>query len=451
MDGNNSVSSSSSGNYLARSQDPINGTPLSSGKGVGSEPLSSQKSAGVGAPVAGGSATNSSVLPIQFREYSYAMVRKKLNWCFQLHKTDLHEECTKYFQLKKSIGFLVFSNIIVTIVLIPASANLLNEDLMHIKEEDRHDAQIALSVIGLILAGLAFFIGWILFILQKDSLEFGMTTFWSSVWGVQSEEDEFTYCSWWWKILCCRSCCKKKALDDRVMYSSIEIPEKRTFFQQILAFLAIRQRYFSHMYVLVFLWYFMITFARRATLPRCHHDSFYDQGYSDFLSFFGGGHCSNEESVGSHMIGNGLAMIMIPVLFFSNFSELNIVMIWCCLFKIIVLYFIMCGIVNSFYTAPLVILWAISSGYVLVDIQVRNVMIFLTNRKLREILVENERLAEEMRANEMRHMIANVAHDLKTVSDFSLSPYQSTLLQLYSVTMCDVEFFSFFQVFQGIS
>lgn len=39
---------------------------------------------------------------------------------------------------------------------------------------------------------------------------------------------------------------------------------------------------------------------------------------------------------------------------------------------------------------------------------------FLLNRKLKDTLAENERMAEQTHANEMRHMIANVAHDLKT-------------------------------------
>ena len=39
---------------------------------------------------------------------------------------------------------------------------------------------------------------------------------------------------------------------------------------------------------------------------------------------------------------------------------------------------------------------------------------FLLNRKLKDALAENERMAEQTHANEMRHMIANVAHDLKT-------------------------------------
>jgi hypothetical protein len=40
---------------------------------------------------------------------------------------------------------------------------------------------------------------------------------------------------------------------------------------------------------------------------------------------------------------------------------------------------------------------------------------FLLAQNLKLLIQENERLADEFHANEMRHMIANVAHDLKTV------------------------------------
>lgn len=65
------------------------------------------------------------------------------------------------------------------------------------------------------------------------------------------------------------------------------------------------------------------------------------------------------------------------------------------------------------------------------DAQVHKVFFFLATRKLGGILEENERNAIHNHAQEMRHMIANVAHDLKTVSsafrlpNFVLTPFFS--------------------------
>lgn len=44
-----------------------------------------------------------------------------------------------------------------------------------------------------------------------------------------------------------------------------------------------------------------------------------------------------------------------------------------------------------------------------------NLAMYLLARQFEDTLLENERLAEETHAQELRHMIANVAHDLKTV------------------------------------
>ena len=54
------------------------------------------------------------------------------------------------------------------------------------------------------------------------------------------------------------------------------------------------------------------------------------------------------------------------------------------------------------------------------DVQLRNITIFFTQRRLKEALLENEKMQEANHANEMRSMIGNVAHDLKTVSRSSL-------------------------------
>ena len=54
--------------------------------------------------------------------------------------------------------------------------------------------------------------------------------------------------------------------------------------------------------------------------------------------------------------------------------------------------------------------------FFIIDIQVRNVTMFFTAMDLNYALKEVKRMEEENRKNEMRNMIANVAHDMKTVS-----------------------------------
>jgi hypothetical protein len=47
--------------------------------------------------------------------------------------------------------------------------------------------------------------------------------------------------------------------------------------------------------------------------------------------------------------------------------------------------------------------------------QRQNISIFLLTQNQENLVVENERLENETRANELKHLIGNVAHDLKTV------------------------------------
>jgi hypothetical protein len=55
----------------------------------------------------------------------------------------------------------------------------------------------------------------------------------------------------------------------------------------------------------------------------------------------------------------------------------------------------------------------------LIEMRRQNITYFFVSQRLEVLLSENERLADESLANELRHMIGNVAHDLKTVSYYS--------------------------------
>lgn len=72
------------------------------------------------------------------------------------------------------------------------------------------------------------------------------------------------------------------------------------------------------------------------------------------------------------------------------------------------------GSINS-----LIFLLLFSLGVLVVLIESRksSYFLFFMHRKLQEILLTRQKEADEENAAEMRHMIANVAHDLKTVSE----------------------------------
>jgi signal transduction histidine kinase len=69
---------------------------------------------------------------------------------------------------------------------------------------------------------------------------------------------------------------------------------------------------------------------------------------------------------------------------------------------------------RSFLTT--VVMYGIISIFLLVETTRHHGILFHATQQMRESLKENELMANQVHATEMRHMIANVAHDLKTVS-----------------------------------
>lgn len=85
---------------------------------------------------------------------------------------------------------------------------------------------------------------------------------------------------------------------------------------------------------------------------------------------------------------------------------------------------IICAVkLGSAMGLPVVLPYVVFSLFIIIDISSQNLHMFFINRKLREMMEANERMAEQVKQNELRSMIANVAHDLKTVS--------ATLVPLY--------------------
>lgn len=65
-----------------------------------------------------------------------------------------------------------------------------------------------------------------------------------------------------------------------------------------------------------------------------------------------------------------------------------------------------------------VLFYAIGSLAILLEARRQNYFLFFADCKLKEMLRWKEQQVDEQNAEEMRHMIANVAHDLKTVGNF---------------------------------
>ena len=88
-------------------------------------------------------------------------------------------------------------------------------------------------------------------------------------------------------------------------------------------------------------------------------------------------------------------------------------------------------VTNSYNSWTSLIIYFPLSLFLICDIQRQNLFSYFGYCKQKWLLAENERLAEENRANELRHMIGNVAHDLKTVRFFFILCFVGELIVLF--------------------
>lgn len=77
--------------------------------------------------------------------------------------------------------------------------------------------------------------------------------------------------------------------------------------------------------------------------------------------------------------------------------------------------FMLYSIYTSFFSILQVLIVFLIIAVLLTELHLQRVQSFLNQRKVQQLLEDNERNADENHAMEMRSMIGNVAHDLKTV------------------------------------
>jgi hypothetical protein len=113
-----------------------------------------------------------------------------------------------------------------------------------------------------------------------------------------------------------------------------------------------------------------------------------------------------------------LIALGLPYLLLISMPDLSLAFVWCTLAATAIILIL----ITAWHSANASMVWMTILIYLtfaivlIIDEQIHKVQMFLTTRKLGGILEEKERTSLQTSAQEMRHMIANVAHDLKTVS-----------------------------------
>ncbi len=129
----------------------------------------------------------------------------------------------------------------------------------------------------------------------------------------------------------------------------------------------------------------------------------------------------NPNSKSDNFPTDSLIILMVMPIFFSCvLRETRIPLMlsaWCIV--IFSLLYTSCILASSQAIAILVF-YVIAGGLVILDSFKQCLLFYLLSRQLKKMIEANQRLAVQNKATEMRHLIANVAHDLKTVSTLHL-------------------------------
>jgi hypothetical protein len=124
--------------------------------------------------------------------------------------------------------------------------------------------------------------------------------------------------------------------------------------------------------------------------------------------------CNSQHELKQIPTDNLFILMFAPIAFSVMFhSRLTVMLI---IWISVIITIIICLTYFSLITSlEICILYIFLTVLMLIEIRRQNLTYFFILQQLKMLFVENERLADESFANELRHMIGNVAHDLKTV------------------------------------
>ncbi len=125
--------------------------------------------------------------------------------------------------------------------------------------------------------------------------------------------------------------------------------------------------------------------------------------------------CPSSESFWTLLSDQAVLLISLcPQLLMAIIYEPRLYILWGCNFPTAAL-ILYSRYVSAFNLLP-ILTFLIMIAILLRELHSQRVQSFLDQKKIQHLLEENERKADATHATEMRHMIGNVAHDLKTVS-----------------------------------
>ena len=343
-------------------------------------------------------------------------MHSKVNFFYELKDARSRQEFLKFNKVQSPSKYLLILLLLFSLFFFPASIAVLWLDLFDSSPNHR-TFRVSVSIVQILSSLIAVISGWVMYTRRKYSTSIGMAIF-RTFFGdnVLEEVDENEHLD------------EENDTVDTSIPMSCHVTTKS--FKREKMFVTSSQSNFSYLYHLVvkvldlgkfpFLKscfvvsmqiFFCTIFLRRVFSLNCQIN-----GSSRFAIMFGSGLCY-ENDVKLQMISfNALLLVLYPFLYLISVPDIPLMLVWFVFLISIAVYASSAIVLNLSESFPLVFTWMCIGFYAIKDNQLRNLLIFLSHKRMEELVLENQRINELNHANEMRHLISNVAHDLKTVS-----------------------------------
>ncbi len=126
--------------------------------------------------------------------------------------------------------------------------------------------------------------------------------------------------------------------------------------------------------------------------------------------------CNPQSSSHIFPLDSACISMLIPIFFCVVYREARIEVNIAAWLTVLFCLTTSCIILNSLQPVVMLLVYVALSIVIMIDAFQQYLLFFWLGRQLKKSLEANQKLAEQNKASDMRNIIANVAHDLKTVS-----------------------------------
>lgn len=371
---------------------------------------------------------HSSIDPNKEKYLDYITIKRHVNWYLQVTDPILRNEFHIFNSLKRSSGFLFVISCLF-MIFFPIHIMIFQADINTNITSKYFISRVITSTLAMLSTLVAFSSGWLLFLHHTSFNLYGIQQIFkfrhlfrssttSTSEGIDISDIQIES----------RSCSSNNQIDiEGISTSNTTVGSSNySFFEKYLCHIHLP---FSTFFLNICLvgsiqLFFILLFLRRTLSLNCIAN------VDIIVRYYGAGICYSNETMPYGILFNAIMMLSVPILLFVNLPDTQITFVWFNYFVSLLLFLVVS--INLGYPDVIgkLFMWICICFFTIIDVQTRNILLFFAKRKLAETLEENERMANANHALEMRHMIANLAHDLKTVSELLSLP----LFTLYALS-----------------